>query len=178
MSILLDAPIRRLPWRGSDDPGLPVGLWMSSGTLVGDASGGTQRIRFQLGQEGVPISGEYFNLEQLSVLISEGTPRAGFLTIQNMTPGPTDLFDRVWPLSYLAMGGLNNSGINQGEPNLPIFVGARLRDSALPGSIAVGVTNLTATTSLSVSGMGYIWEPRSILFSGGIRRPADSIFGS
>ena len=177
MTILVDVGINRLPWRGSPAEGLPVGVWQANGTVVGDASGGTQRVRFCFGTEGQPISGMLYNLEQLSCLISEGTERTGFLLFSNMTPGPVGLFDRIWPLLFENMSGLVNTGLRDMQQQLPLFIGARLRDADSPGEVQIGMDNLGVTVSLSASGMGYIWEPRSLLIPGGLRRPADSIFG-
>jgi len=177
VSILSDHSYQRLAWRGSDVPGEPVGVWFASGTTVGDASGGAIRVRFNFGHEGDPISGDYFNVEQLSVLLSTGIETNMFLTTTNMTPGPQNAIDRVWQLRVLACPGIGQSALRDLTPKLPIFIGARLRDAESVGSLTVGGANPTATDSLSATAMGYIWEGRSLLAPGGLQRPVGSIFG-
>lgn len=178
MTILAAFSYRRLIWGGGDDPRLPTGVWVGNGTVVGDASGGAQFVRINFGNEGDPISGEYFNLEQFSTLISEGTSRDMFLRTVNMTPGPQDMFDRIWHYRVETLPGLGgNSGFGDIHPKLPLFLGARLRDAEAPGTLEFGTTNLTATTSITVSAMGYIWDARSVLVPGGLERPERSLFG-
>lgn len=180
MTIVANFPFRRLPYRGYDDPSLPVGIWWGSGTVVGDASGGTAQVRFEFAAEGVPVSGDIFNLEQLSVLLSVLANEDGFLTTVGLAPASNlPAFDRIWALELGAIGsGSGNSALSFNRPQLPLFLGTRRGDVDDVALLAVGVDNPTVTDSLSASAMGYIWEARSILAPGGPQRPARSLFGA
>lgn len=177
MTILLRVPPLLLAWRGFDDPRFPVAVWFASGSLVGDASGGTQRISVLFADEGDPVSGDYYNLEQFSVLVSEPTPRDCFIATVNLTPGPVSVFDRQWHFKTEELPALGNTGVGAVRPQLPLFLGARLRDAEAPGTLDIGTSNLTASTSLSVSVMGYKWTSRSIMVPGGLLRPATAPWG-
>lgn len=180
MTIVVDIPIRRLPYRGYDDPSLPVGIWWGSGVLVGDASGGTQQIRFLAKVEGDPVSGDMLNLEQIMAFVSTSTATSAFLSPVGFSPSRelpgVDALYR-FQLDNLS-SALGNSAIGHEHPKLPIFIGATRGGADTLSTIAFGITNLTATDSLSVSMMGYIWEARSLLAPGGLQRPPNGLFGN
>lgn len=172
MTIVADVRAAPLPWRGHDDPRLPVGVWFASGTVVGDASGGTMQVRFVFSAEGEPVSGDLFNVEQMSCLVSSNTGRDGFFIAQGLSPSPANVFDRRWSLKIDPMGSLSgNGGLRDGYPRFPIFLGTKRGGADTFAALSVGLNNLTATDSLSVSVMGYRWGTRSILAPGGPQRP-------
>jgi len=178
MTVIGTFPVQRLPWRGYDDPALPVGIWMASGTTVGDASGGSIRVRLAFTTENAPASGDIFNLEQLTSFSSVGATRTGFMTAVNLAPAPRlNVVDRLWSLVWNVMDPLGNIGLGQTLLDLPIMLGGRQSVAANPASIDVGFTNPTATDSLSVTGMGYVWEARSVLAEGGPQRPVRNLWG-
>lgn len=181
MSIFLNAPIRQLHFRGHDDPALPAGIWWGSGTIVGDASGGQQFIRFLFGEEGEPLSGDIFNLEQMSSINSTSSLRNAFLCTVGMAPAPgLPAFDRIWHVPYQDLGsGLGNSAFGeQALRVLPLFLGSRRGGAEAVGALDIGTANLTASDSVSVSVMGYRWTGRSVMTEGGPQRPLRSLFGS
>lgn len=180
MTIIAAQRIRRLPYRGYDDPRLPVGMWWGSATVVGDASSGTMQVSFEFSAEGDPPTGDIYNLEQISALISDDTAREGFLTTVGMTPSRgLPGFDRSWRLRYEDQGVQNGNTALDFRVGIgkPLFIGTLRGGVDAVGAIRAGLNNLTATDSLSVSMMGYIWEARSVLAEGGPQRPSNSLFG-
>lgn len=179
MTILNDTTYARAPYRGWDNPQLPIGIWRASVVTVGDASGGLMIGRINFAVEGDPLSGEIFNLEQLTSFISDSTTRFGFFTTINMAPGQGSNFvNRIWRLEWRDTDAAGAGALADGLPILPIFLGGRqLISSSSPSSLDVKLVNLTAAASLSVTAMGYIWSGRSVLAEGGPLRPASALFG-
>lgn len=180
MTIITTAPIRRLPYRGYDHPALPTGIWWGTGVVVGDASGGTQQVRFEVHAEGAPVSGDMWNIEQVMAFISITTTTSGFLTAVGLSPSrDSPGVDALYRVVLASLGGgLGNAGIAEVTPGLPVFLGAVRGGADTGAAVGLGVTNLTATDSLSVSMMGYIWEARSQLTEGGLQRPPGGLFGN
>lgn len=177
MTIVLDVPIRRLAYRGHDDPSLPTGVWWAAGTIVGDASGGTMQVRAEFKDEGAPVSGEMWNLEEFTAFISDVTALGGFITSPGLTPSRDNPgADRIWRIQFQSNGSLSGA-IGTDRPKLPIFLGSVRGGADTVAVLALGLNNLTVTDSLSVTMMGYTWGPRSLLAEGGPQRPPRSVFG-
>lgn len=181
MTILAQLDVRQLYFRGDDDPSLPVGMWWTSGTVTGDASGGFMAVRSVFHQEGQGVSSDSFSLEQISGLLSITTVTNGFLRTVGMAPQPkVAAFDRMWQLVFEDLdSGLGNQALGAAVKQLlPLWIGTqRSADRDDLGTLEIGTTNLGAGDSLSVSCMGYRWTSRSIMAPGGPRRPPGSIFG-
>jgi len=165
------------PWRGYDDPGLPVGMYFAQNAVTGDASGGDMIVFFDFKGEGEPISGRFFNLEQINVFHSQISTIPGHVVANNWeTIGPVGLVNRQWRFRLQN----NANGVatmdDTGYLPLPLFLGSAAPLADLASTLEVGVDNVDLT-SLVVTIQGYIWEPRSIQAEGGLRRPVDSLYG-
>lgn len=175
ISVLNGISIR--PWRGYDDPGLPVGMWFAQNAVVGDASAGDMIVIFIFKGEAEPISGRFFNVEQFNAVHSSSTSKLGHIIANNWeTIGPFGLIDRQWRFG-MASNANDVSALDERiHFPLPLFLGSAAPIADLPAQIEVGIDNVDLT-SLVVTMQGYIWEPRSIQAPGGLRRPVDSLYG-
>jgi len=178
MTIIFFAHPQQRPWRGYDDPGLPVGMWIAQGSVTGDGSGGSMTVRMEFKPEGEPVSGRYYSLEQLHVHHPQASAdETGRLRLNNMgIIGDTGLVNRDYALNLQVQ--LTNGAVLRLEDShaLHLFLDrATLVD--LVSTIDIGVTNVAAET-LIATGEGYIWEPRSVMAEGGLRRPVDGLYGA
>lgn len=180
MTILTDVPARRLAFRGHDDPALPTGIWWGTGVVVGDASGGTNQVRVLLKAEGAAVSGEMWNLEHVMAFISDAASFVSFVTAVGLSPSrDAPGVDALYRFQSLSVGsGLGNSALSEVIPRMPIFLGSVRGGADTLAAVAYGTNNLTVSDSLSVSMMGYVWDPRSMLTEGGPQRPPRALFGS
>ncbi len=165
------------PWRGYDDPGLPVGMYFAQGAVTGDASGGDMLILFGFKGEGEPVSGRFFNLEQINIFHSSNLTKQGHIVANNFeTLGPVGLVNRQWRFSLIDNRN-DVSAMNEGlYLPLPLFLGSVAPVASLAADLEVGIDNVDVT-SLVATIQGYIWEPRSVQAEGGLRRPVDSLYG-
>jgi len=164
-------------WRGYDDPGLPVGMYIAQNSVVGNASGGDMIVFFDFKGEGQPVSGRFFNLEQMNVFHSSATTQTGHLVINNFeTLGPVGLVNRQWLLRLSSNANGVAAQDNLRYLPLPLFMGSAAPVADLAATLEVGVDNIDLS-SLTVTIQGYIWEPRSVQAEGGLRRPVDSLYG-
>jgi len=165
------------PWRGYDDPGLPVGMWFAQNAVTGDGSGGSMAVLFEFKSEAEPVSGRFFNLEQLTAHSSNIINVACSLQLTNFeTLGPVGLVNRNWRFEVQD----NSNGVaamnSFTQVPLPLFMGSVAPVASLAAQLAVSKINVNIT-SFVVTVQGYIWEPRSIQAEGGLRRPVDSLYG-
>lgn len=178
MSVVVSNIVSIRPWRGYDDPGLPVGMYFAQNAVTGDASGGGQTIIFVFKGEAEPVSGRFFNIEQINAIHTDTTLTQCSLLANNWeTIGPVGLVNRQWRFEVEG----NNNGVaamtDQVHLLLPLFLGsaAPLRD--LSSQLEFRHTNIDLSSWI-VTIQGYIWEPRSVQAEGGLRRPVDSLYGS
>jgi len=165
------------PWRGYDDPGLPVGMYVAQNAVTGDASGGDMIIFFDFKGEGEAVSGRFFNIEQLNVFHSTTASKDGHFVINNFeTLGPVGLVNREYRFRLAANGNGLSAMTEQVYFPLPLFLGSVAPVASLAASFEVGIDNIDLS-SLVATIQGYIWEPRSIQAPGGLRRPVDSLYG-
>jgi len=177
MTVSISESIHPRPWRGYDDPGLPVGMYFAQSAVTGDASGGDMIVFFDFKGEGEPVSGRFYNLEQINIFHSDITQQTGHMVANNFeTLGPVGLVNRQW--RFLLQDNANGvSAVNAAQSErLPLFLGSVAPVASLAATLEVGVDNIDLT-SLVVTIQGYIWEPRSIQAEGGLRRPIDSLYG-
>ena len=165
------------PWRGYDDPGLPVGMWFAQNAVTGDASAGRMVVIFVFKGEAEPVSGRFFNLEQINVFHSATALKSAYMQVTNFeTLGPVGLVNRQFRFQLEN----NANGVSAIDNNiympLPLFLGSVAPIASLAAQLEIGIVNVDLT-SLVVSIQGYIWEPRSIQAPGGLRRPVDSLYG-
>jgi len=164
-------------WRGYDDPGLPVGMYFAQNAVTGDASGGRMLVIFEFKGEGAPVSGRFFNVEQINIFHSDFTARAGFIQATNFeTLGPVGLVNRQWKTQLTGNGNSVGALTAPQYFPLPVFLGSVAPVASLAAQLEVGTTNIDLT-SYVVTIQGYIWEPRSVQAEGGLRRPVDSLYG-
>jgi len=169
--------IRIRPWRGYDDPGLPVGMYVAQGATLGDASGGDRIIFFDFKGEGNPVSGRLFNIEQINVIATGATAQVGHMVANNWeSVSAVGLINRQWRFNLVN----NNNGFAAMDEReylpMPLFLGAVAPIPSLAADIEIGTDNEDGDTLLATI-QGYIWEARSIQAPGGLRRPTDSLYG-
>jgi len=180
MSVIAEIPVSRRIWRGSDNPGLPVGLWIAQQVILGDASGGDQTIEIIMSREGGRTGGFYYNLEQLEAHMTseavDGLDMA-IIAINWERTGSFGLANRQWVAQVFD----NNNGASalayDRLPRFPIFLGATSVVPAISTSLNIETDNQDGVT-LVVTAQGYVWEPRSLEAQGGLSRPPWSIYGS
>jgi len=164
------------PWRGYDDPGLPVGMYFAQNAVTGDASGGDMLILFQFKGEAEPVSGRFFNLEQINIFHSVATNKAGHMVLNNFeTLGPVGLVNRQYHFT-LDNNANDVAALSAFGTPLPIFMGSVAPVASLAADLEIGIANVDLS-SLVATIQGYIWEPRSVQAEGGLRRPVDSLYG-
>jgi len=163
------------PWRGYQDPGLPTGMWVSQGTILGDAGGGTKTVIMRFKEEGLPLGGRFYNIEQLEIHDTDVGARNAVLRMVNFDIlSATGLVNREVHLE-MDSDGTTNVALSQSGPRLPIFVG-RPTLVGVTSQLEFGTPNSDGETFFATA-QGYIWEPRSLLEDGGLRRPLDSLYG-
>jgi len=178
MTIIASFTIQQRLWRGWSDPGLPVGAYIGATTVTGDASGGTERIDFDFAGEGEPVSGRYYNVEMMTSHHTDAVTTVGSLVAVNWEAvGPTGLADRRWPLAWVSDGD-SNSELSQLNSILvfPFFLGKPQAVPALSTTLSFRQDNVLNRVMFATI-QGYIWEPRSNLVEGGLRRPVESVYG-
>lgn len=177
MTISTMTTVSQRIWRGWQDPGLPVGAYIASQFVIGDASGGAQIVFFDFAGEGEPVSGRFYNIEQFDSHHNGLADIFGSLQSSNWESiGPTFLTDRIWNISYFG-DGVTDSGLSNGNsPPMPLFLGQPQPNPDLASSVSVRIAN-TLNRTLVAMIQGYIWEPRSVNVEGGLRRPIEALYG-
>jgi len=178
MSVGVTEPVVPRMWRGYDDPGLPVGNWIATGFVVGNGTGGVMTVDLLFKPEDQPSSGRFYNLEQFDIFRTNTITASGFLVLDNFEQlGSLTITTRQWRFELQDNGnGVGAIHYQEGFPKLPLFLGQSSRVASLNSVMQVGVINVNIVV-LTVVAQGYIWEPRSIMAPGGLRRPLDSLYG-
>ncbi len=178
MTITAFASIQTRLWRGYDDPGLPVGMWLAHGQVVGDASGGEQQVGFDFQAEDAPVSSRFWNIEQIDSHKNSTITLAAFISSLNFDRdgAASTITRRDWLFTYV-----NNlrsvAAIDYVQlPKMPIFLGNSTFEEGIASQVFIGTANVLNVV-LVVTIQGYIWEARSILSQGGLRRPLDTLYG-
>jgi len=176
VTVVVTNAISIRPWRGYDDPGLPVGMYFAQNAVTGDGSGGDMLILFEFKGEASPVSGRFFNIEQINIFHSAVAGKTGHISINNFeTLGPVGLVNRQY--RFRLEDNVNGvSAIEAIALPLPLFMGSVAPVAGLAADLEVGIDNVDLT-SLVATIQGYIWEPRSVQAEGGLRRPVDSLYG-
>jgi len=178
MSVNVTQTIVPRMWRGWEDPGLPIGAWIASGFRIGDATGGNNQVSFDFKFGGDASSGRFYNLEQVDAFQNTATAVNVAMQAEN--------FDRIRPPFVssirrwrfrLELDGDGAAAIDVTSlPNLPIFLGQVARLASERSTMTFQINNVD-TVSWFVTAQGYIWEARSILAEGGLRRPVETLYG-
>ena len=178
MAVTVTVGARQRSWRGYDDPGLPVGMWFAWVVAEGDASGGDQTLIIEFDPvEIAQISGRFWNVEALEVQNTRGTTEGpAALHIINFAPLIGGAAINRMMTVRLVVNELAAQAIDVADrlPR-PIFLGtSALR--TVTASIRIVLDN-SDTFDTTFWAEGYIWEGRSVLSQGGLRRPVDSLYG-
>jgi len=178
MSVNINQTIVPRMWRGYTDPGLPIGAWIASAFVIGDATGGNSQLSFVFKAGGEPSSGRFFNLEQVDVFKNTATAENVSLQAQN--------FDRIRPPFVtsirrwryrLELDGDGAAAIDISQSiATPLFLGQVARLASERTEVTVQANNTDGVTLFGTI-QGYIWEARSILSEGGLRRPVEALYG-
>jgi len=177
MTISVSVTIQQRLWRGWADPGLPVGAYIASQVVTGDASGGNQIIFFDFAGEGDPVSGRFYNIEQISSHHTDNADIDGVMIATNWESiGLTGLVNRIWAIRYTS-SATGDSGLDGSRlPKLPIFLGQPQPVPDLASTFEFRIPNVL-NRPLAAQIQGYIWEPRSVSVDGGLRRPIEALYG-
>jgi len=178
MSVTAVAPVSPRAWRGYDDPGLPVGAYISLGLGIGDGSGGVLQIEHQFKIANTAGSGRFYNIEQFNAFSTEATEVNGFLFAVGFEELPTaNVTVQRWAwVSRTDGGGFTVAQYTQ-LPDFPIFIGQSSPQASVLAAVRVGHANPGAGLVLQSVIQGYIWEPRATQAEGGLRRPVESLYG-
>ena len=176
MSVSQDVQVRPRMWRGYDDPGLPIGTYFASFTIIGDGTGGTMQVNFIYKNAGQPANGNFYNIEQLNAFITVAAPaQAGFIRALNFETLDAPLpIEQQWRFLF-SLSLPAASSITELQ-QIPIFLGQTDRIFATQSSAQVGTAN-AAIVAMGASIQGYIWSARSVMAQGGLRRPVDALYG-
>ncbi len=176
MAVSVEGPIFIRPYRGFDNPALPVAHWMAAEFLLGDLTGGSADFTIFFKPGGQPLSGRLFNLEELLFSSSINTePPVSLQTIGmdrfNALLGPS-----TWDQSFqLQQGNFESTQPATLSLAFPAFLGAAV---SVPTAAALQATVANTNGNFNrLRAMGYIWEARSLLAEGGPQRPATSLYG-
>jgi len=178
MTVTAVAPVQPRMWRGYDDPGLPVGAYISLGLVVGDVSGGTMQVEHQFKLAGDAGSARWYNIEQLNVFSTELLQAAGHIIVVGFEDLPTvNVTVQRWVFTLVADGGSFTTTTYGGLPTKPLFIGQSTPDATVLAAVRVGTPNAGAGIVMQSVIQGYIWEARSAQAPGGLRRPLDALYG-
>lgn len=136
-------------------------------------------VFIQFKAEGDAINGRLYNIEQVNVFHSNTALKTGSIGVNNFeTLGPVGLVNQQYRYTLRD----NSDGVSAMDQSdmyfpLPLFLGASAPVPSLSAAVQFGVNNIDLT-QLTVTIQGYIWEPRSLLAAGGLRRPTDSLYGA
>lgn len=176
MSISAEVHIRNRPWRGYDDPGLPSGMWYAWVGVTGDSSGGDRIARILFETEATPLTGRHYSIEQLESHDERDTS----ITVAMFLIGCSQFIDGSLANRQYTVALVSNenedAALQTGQmlPR-PIFLGQR---DQVDAAMTAQFHNANSDgNTFFVRLEGYIWEARSIQAPGGLRRPADSLYG-
>lgn len=176
MTVIQDIHVGRRSSRGYDDPGLPVGIYVAQGLVTGDATGGDMRLLYGFKEEGDAASGRFYNIEQIDLHI--GNTSAANIRMRALNfdfVGAFGLIDREWAARTRNNGTATALSTDTQFP-LPLYLGLAAPVAELVSSVIFDTPNVNGV-GFTATIQGYIWEPRSVLSEGGLRRPVDSLFG-
>jgi len=178
MTVITTGPIVPRMWRGYDDPGLPVGAYIGHNLVVGDVTGGTAFVEFNFKQINEPATGRFYSLEQCNIFTTTTSFVNGSMAVR--------FFDRTGPFQIsvrqyrfeLKTDGISNAALRYNEdfPPMPLFLGQSTRLQNELSRVAFEIANINLVV-FQVVIQGFIWEARSILAEGGLRRPLDTVYG-
>lgn len=174
MSVNVQIKIRLLPIQGGiPEAGMPSGIWAASGSLAGDASGGSASIVFGFGGGGGVAgikTGLLYSLEKLDMENGSGVAQVSDILVQNFGLDNKIQNRRTWALELITT---TTTGRVTARPRdrdaIKDFLGQQFGNITQAG-LTLRIDNVNGvTTSASVA--GYMWDPVSKRTTGGLRRP-------
>jgi len=178
MTIGVAQRVRHLPFRGTDDPSLPIGVWQADVDSPGDASGGQNSCDIIFNNAG-EIDDNFYSLEQFGDQhdVVTGTVHEFIVNNQRNRGAETSPITSV--IVSTSVTGLSGRTGWQGSmlPWLPYFVGDPPQATTNTQLfLRFSVTN-TNGIAYRLHAWGYRWGPRAFDTPSGPRRPVGSIFG-
>lgn len=154
---------------GRPDPRLPLGRWLASVTVTGDASGGeaTLIVRFaDTDQRNINIP--VYSIFDLAAWREDGTAQNAELQINRFSlklGGDTSVQNR----NYLLSGALANSkSIYAFEQHLPLFLGHPTPTASVASDVRVTFGSNTNTVVYVFFAQGFYWAYDSNYMPGGV----------
>jgi len=178
VSIFADFRAETRPYSGYADPSLPIGSYIGSAVVQGDATGGSVFFTMLVQIAETTRVTELYNLEQLAIEVSSAVSVSAFVRTINMdTLAPNNRFAQIqrWFLP-ITTDGVGIAAMNLADAGgLPLWLGA---PSSIGGDAGLRFqfVNVDGDNFL-VTAQGYIWGPRSVIAPGGPQRPPFGYFG-
>lgn len=175
MSIEVVEPIRLLPFKGYEDPGLPDAIWAVSATVSGDATGGQRTIDIAFDASGANLSGRLYNIEQYEAFDSEGTLKVIRVQAENLGFPPFVLV-QDWGIQMQVLSSSADviAMVESTRQLSGVFLGRQI-DTVTAAFLSSRIANSNGDV-FRVGAWGYMWSPRAINAPGGPRRPIDGLF--
>lgn len=179
MSIANAENARHMPFEGTLDPSLPIGMWQCGVQVTGDGSGGVRILNVNLSQAG-DQNDSLYSLEQVLDQSDSVTANDRQIFVANAH----SLVNALVPLTMtISAAGVAGIDARQGWAGrdvgawLPWFIG-RPPPPALGLQLFIALEadneNLVAYRALL---WGYRWGPRAFATPSGPVRPLGSVFG-
>lgn len=166
-------------WRGYEDPGLPSGGYIANLIAVGNATGGQVTLNFDFKPQLESASGRYYNIEQINMFKTSTTTAQVAMQINQFEEVGRIAISTRRERFGLFTDDNGHAAIDYGTsdaPPMPYFLGKSTRTVSLFAVVIFGIANVDLVV-YSVTISGFIWEPRSTMMPGGLRRPIDSLYG-
>jgi len=177
MSVNVTEQISPRMWAGWQNIAYPIGTYLSQVTSTGDATGGTNTLTFLFKTQNAPSSGRLYNIEQIDAFVTSEVQRDLSLQIEDFDQFGLFILSTRRYRSLLLSDGDGSAVIDRGAlPRMPLFMGKEGRLASSISRVLLRTANINTVVFQGVI-QGYIWEPRSLLADGGLRRPADVVYG-
>lgn len=173
MSVSEQVELQHHSWNGYDDPGLPTRVWFAQGQATGDASGDTLTLQFNFATLVGAVNEQFYNMEMLNIRKSSIVAASGQMNVINMGFAAS----RTYPIVLVpGDASIATASFGPGQMPMPLWLGAQNTGGG-NAAIQVDFDNEDLITFRATM-MGYMWDPRSKLTPGGLRRPAEALFGN
>ena len=177
MSVQASFRVDVRPYSGYAEPSFPIGAWIAQGGLAGDASGGNLTFDFLFQRDDDALVTELYSLEQISIDSTASANHSGNMqTIRMDQLAPNrPASPSIW--GFFLVARVTGAALDLEESNiLPLWLGAPNLDE---GGKGLRFTFANVDLRLfAITIQGYMWGPRSVLASGGPRRPVGGLFGN
>lgn len=177
MAVVVIVDVRIREFSGyPDSPALPLGMWTSTGSALGDGTGGAAVIRFDFNQAGAALDSRYFSLEQISGVSTGVAALAATLSTNNLDHVALLAMPKNWPADFTA--GSGSAVATMAAASVEAMRGIQLGRQISIAS-ASGLQFQTSNVDLIVLTVtlgGYFWGVRSLNAPGGPSRPAQGLY--